>query len=278
MKVTIRQMTDADIPSGMRLKQQNLWNTLTEDWRRQLDLEPEGCFAAVAEGAVVGTACACIFDAVAWVNLVLVDKVHRGRGIGTSLMRTVLAWLDDRKVPSIRLDATPLGRPIYEKLGFAVEYELTRYQGTMPVLPAAAGQVRIAAASDLPGVTRLDRAVTGTDRAKLIHYLHQRFPLFVVGGEDTIQGYAAFRPGSRARHIGPCLGDAPACRELLAAISQHLHGDIAFMDIPVAHAEGNALALEMGLTAQRGLTRMGRGVRVRENLDQLWCSFGPEKG
>src|SRR5262249_4097975 len=149
MNVTIRPMTVADIPGGMKLKEQNLWNTLPEDWRRQLDLEPEGCFVAETEGAVIGTACACIFDTVAWVNLVLVDRIQRGRGIGTSLMRTVLAWLDDRKVPSVRLDATPLGRPIYEKLSFAVEYELTRYEGTMPQLAGAGDRVVVAQASDL---------------------------------------------------------------------------------------------------------------------------------
>jgi GNAT superfamily N-acetyltransferase len=274
----IRQMTAADIRGGMRLTEQNLWNTLPEDWRRQLDLEPEGCFVAEADGAVVGTACACIFDAVAWVNLVLVDKVHRGRGIGTSLMRTVLAWLDDRNVPSVRLDATPLGRPIYEKLGFAVEYELTRYEGTMPQLAGAGGRVAVAQASDLLGLIQLDHAVTGTNRSKLIHYLYERLNLFMVRAEVGIAGWAAFRPGSRARHIGPCLGNSPACRELLATISQFLHGDVIFMDIPAAHGEAIAFAKQIGLTAQRGLTRMGRGVPVRENLDQLWCSFGPEKG
>src|SRR5262245_42798440 len=109
MMTHIRRMTPADIPAGMALKQQNLWNTTAEDWQRQLELEPEGCFAAVADEQVIGTACACIFDTAAWVNLVLVDRAHRGRGIGTNLMRTVLAWLEDRRIPTIRLDATPLG-------------------------------------------------------------------------------------------------------------------------------------------------------------------------
>src|SRR5262245_32593428 len=131
MNSTIRLMTADDIFSGMKLKEQNRWNTTPEDWRRQLDLEPEGCFAAELDGQVVGTACACIFDNVAWVNLVLVNQLHRGRGIGTSLMRTVLAWIDGRNIPSVRLDATPLGKPIYEKLGFVAEFDLTRYEGVV---------------------------------------------------------------------------------------------------------------------------------------------------
>ena len=34
----------------------------------------------------------------------------------------------------------------------------------------------------------------------------------------------------------------------------------------------------MGLTVQRPLLRMGRGEPVREDLDLLWASSGPEKG
>ncbi len=280
MRIGIRRMTSADIPAGMKLKEQNLWNTLPDDWQRQLDLEPDGCFAAEADGQVVGTACACTFDTVAWVNLVLVDDLHRGRGIGTSLMRTVLAWLEQRNVPSIRLDATPLGRPIYEKLGFNVEYELTRFEGTLPALPidVSAGRVTTAQASDLPSIVRLDQRITGTNRDKLIRYLYQRVKLFSVRGAEDVVGYAAFRPGSRARHIGPCLGDADACRQLLAKIGHVLRGDFVFMDIPVVHSEANAFAKSLGLTPQRQLTRMGRGVRIQEQLDQYWCSFGPEKG
>ena len=130
---------------------------------------------AEIDGEVVGTACACVFDNVAWVNLVLVNQVHRGRGIGTSLMRSVLAYLDERKIPSIRLDATPLGRPIYEKLGFELEYELTRYEG-MPALQAESWPAngspsrRDGAAADHAARST---AITGTHRDKLISYLHR---------------------------------------------------------------------------------------------------------
>jgi Acetyltransferase (GNAT) domain len=217
---------------------------------------------------------------VAWVNLVLVGEVHRGRGIGTSLMRTVLAWLDELRVPSIRLDATPLGRPIYEKLGFAAEYELTRYEGTIPAaLPAGAIEaVTMADVADLAELSRLDQRVTSTNRDKLIRYLYQQLNLFVARRSEEIVAYAAFRPGSRARHIGPCLGEAAGCRQLIGTLCQLLRCDVVFMDVPVDHAEANGLAASIGLTPQRRLTRMGRGARIHELLDQYWCSFGPEKG
>src|SRR4029079_9332548 len=97
----IRTMTAADIPFAMRLKAQNNWNQLEADWQRQLDLEPTGCFVAEINGAPVGTACACVFGDVAWINFVLVDQAHRGKGIGTTLMKRVIQYLDDRGVATI---------------------------------------------------------------------------------------------------------------------------------------------------------------------------------
>src|SRR5690242_5000313 len=126
--IRIRNLTAADIPVAMRLKAQNNWNQLEGDWRRQLDLEPSGSFVAEREGQVIGIACGRVFDRIAWINFVLVDADHRGQGIGSLLSRHILQYLDDRSVVSVRLDSTPLGRPIYEKLGFVGEFELARYE------------------------------------------------------------------------------------------------------------------------------------------------------
>jgi GNAT superfamily N-acetyltransferase len=130
--MNIRTMTASDIPFGMRLKAQNDWNQLEADWQRQLHLEPDGNFVAELGGVPVGTACCCVFDAVAWINMVLVDRDQRGQGIGTMLMRHVLHYLDERGIPSIRLDATALGQPVYEKLGFSGDFTLERYEGILP--------------------------------------------------------------------------------------------------------------------------------------------------
>ena len=104
------------------------------DWRRLLCLQPDGCFVAELDGIAVGTTTTCIFGPVAWVAMVLVDEAVRGRGIGTALMRHALAYLDGLGVERVRLDATPLGRPVYKKLGFVAEYDVLRYEGKEPRL------------------------------------------------------------------------------------------------------------------------------------------------
>src|SRR3981081_3729230 len=104
-------MTVADIPTGMQLQEHAGWNQLEADWRRLLDLQPDGCFLAELDGAPVGTVTTCRFGPVVWGAMMLVEERFRGRGIGRSLMVHALNDLDARGVRSVRLDATPLGRP-----------------------------------------------------------------------------------------------------------------------------------------------------------------------
>ena len=57
----IRGMTVADIPLGMRLKEQAGWNQVEGDWRRLLDLQPDGCFVAELDDVPAGTVTTCRF-------------------------------------------------------------------------------------------------------------------------------------------------------------------------------------------------------------------------
>lgn len=127
----IRGMTVADIPVGMRLKEQAGWNQVPADWSRLLDLEPDGSFVAELDGAAAGTVVTCQFGPVAWVAMMLVDESFRSHGIGRSLMEHALDHLDSHGVETIRLDASPQGRPLYESLNFVAEATLARYLGVV---------------------------------------------------------------------------------------------------------------------------------------------------
>ena len=148
----IRVMNLDDVPLGCRLNGAAGWNQLPADWQRLLALEPAGCFVAEWDGQPVGTTCVTRFDTIAWISMVLVDAAHRGRGIGTQLMRHAIAWLDQCGARTVRLDATALGRPVYEKLGFVGEYEVARWEGT-----ATGGELR-------PEISHGGRREPGGDR------------------------------------------------------------------------------------------------------------------
>jgi GNAT superfamily N-acetyltransferase len=287
-------MTAADVLLGMRLKEQAGWNQTEADWRRFLDLAPDGCFVAELDGAPAGTVAVFVFGPVAWVAMVLVEEVLRGRGVGAALMRHALDFLDQRAVRTVRLDATPLGRPLYEKLGFVAEYTLLRYFGRAPAAQdrgqraedrkpsglSSGLRVVPAAPEHLDRLARLDRTVTGADREPLLRRLFAERPdLWRVAEEaGEVAGYLASRPGARAWQLGPCLGGASAGPALLADAWRLHAGQSVFVDVPAGHAAAVAAAEAQGLSVQRTLLRMGRGPAAGEDVGRLWASSGPEKG
>ncbi len=278
--MNIRTMTAVDIPFGLRLSAQNRWNQLEADWRRQLDLEPAGCFIAEHDGLPIGTACCCVFGKVAWINLVLVDQAQRGQGVGTALMRHVVQHLDERGIATIRLDATALGQPVYEKLGFAGDFALTRFEGMMPPAQNQDPNVESMTHADLPAVCQMDEAVTQTGREKLLRHLWEADPKAMrkFAPNDILEGYVMARRGAQAWQLGPMQGSLAAGRALLADAAQRFAGQPVYLDVPVDHADAVAHMRTLGLTPQRSFLRMTRGRRLRENRAHYWCSFGPEKG
>jgi hypothetical protein len=267
----------------MRLKAQAGWNQTEADWRRFLDLEPEGCFVAEFGGVPAATLTTCIFGPVAWIAMVLVEESVRGRGLAKALLAHALEFLEGRGVRSIRLDATALGRPLYEKLGFVVEYELARYQGVLPPyrpVTRARNSPEPLRTEELDDVVRLDRSVTGTDRGKLLRRLHADTPDAgrIIRDGAAVAGFLLGRPGSRAWQIGPCVAKADAGAVLLGDAYSRYGGQSVYFDVPAGSRAAAALTEAVSLTVQRRFVRMCRGPSVGEKIESLWASSGPEKG
>jgi predicted N-acetyltransferase YhbS len=278
--VTIRPMTASDIVDGMRLKAEAGWNQHEADWRRFLALGEDGCFVAEAEGRVVGSVTSCRFGTVGWVAMLLVEKARRGAGIGRGLLIKSLEHLESGGARAIRLDATPAGRPLYESLGFQVDFPLFRYSGIVGD-PRIEEKTRLGQPVDLSPIAALDRLVTGTDRRSLIDRLIDDNPLECrvagpIGG--PIRGFVLWRPGSSADQVGPCIAERDVGRALLDDVVRSLGDRTVIVDIPVNHRDAIAWTEGRGLTKSRELWRMTRGEAVVEDLDRLWASSGPEMG
>lgn len=282
--IRIRSMTEADVAFGLQLGQQSGWNQTPADWFRMLYLDPDGCFVAEKDGVAVGTTCTCRFGSVAWVAMVLVEAARRGQGIGTALMRHALDHLDKHEIATIRLDATPLGEPVYRKLGFVAEYSLERWDGVLPAgsEPEAVEASRVEAGTQewLPRLVEFDRAITGTDRKGFLHRLAEEYPqeLRILTRQGKVHGYLMARPGRLAWFLGPCRANPQAGRWLLDDAARRHAGQRVFLDIPESNAAARRWANERGLTVQRKLLRMVRGRRILDDPERIWTSSGPEKG
>ena len=278
-------MTDDDIPAGVRLKEIAGWNQTAADWKRFLDATPQGCFVAEVDGKVCGTVTTIVFEnRFAWVGMVLVDPEFRSRGIGTALLERAVQYLDDVKIATIKLDATPQGKPLYEKLGFVSEYEIERWtlQRASP-RNARIPNIRVSQSTELsPEILEIDRGVFGTDRSSLLKSLHREAPEFTnsVSAGAVVQGYALGRRGAFADHLGPWMsGNSSAAEQLLETFVTRSARQKLIVDRMKANKLAAGLLEGSGFGYSRTLTRMYRGVNGFPGKPDVLCAIlGPEFG
>lgn len=280
---TIRTLQPNDIPAGLRLSRQAQWNQTSDDWRRLLDWEPAGCFALDVAGQVVGTVTTtCYGDDLAWVGMLLVDAACRQRGFGRQLLLHALAHLEGRGIGAVMLDATPLGRPLYERLGFQEQYGLDRWQGIARMPRATSPNTWPLEASTLtPAALGLDRRAFGLDRRRLLLGLLSA-PMargFGAGNSDQPAGYVMLRPGADRWHIGPLVAnDAASAVHLLQSALGALNGQAVELDVP-SFPFANEIVRGAGLSPVRPFIRMLRGEPAPAgDLSRIYATAAPEIG
>ena len=267
--IEIRPLTLGDLDFAQEVRELAGWNQTIRDWERLLDHEPGGCFLASVDGAAAGTATTTAYGReVGWIGMVLVHPDFRRRGVATRLLGTCIDYLDTR-VRCLKLDATPDGRRVYEKLGFVVDSGLARWEGRSV---AATGEPTLHG-NDLPYL--LDREAFGADRSAFLRRLSRDSRIFLTQG-----GYALLRPGSRAHYLGPTVAGSAECgRRLIRSALASIPGEPVFWDIPDDNTAATTFARELGFARQRPLLRMHRGVPAFAGNPTLqWAIGGPETG
>ena len=275
-------MTTQDIPGGVRLNTVVGWNQTEADWARFLTASPDGCFVMDDSGKIVGTAATITYEGrFAWIGMVLVDPDYRNRGIGNSLLQRAIEYLDSTGISTIKLDATPAGKPLYEKIGFVTEYEIDRWVLKRSVTRNLATTISVLPPDLLAQVFEYDREVFGADRSALLGSLSQNAPsLVVVPSFFDRQGYAFGRHGLFADHLGPWMArDDHTAEILLKEFLQRSTCDTIIVDaLKTTRATGELLR-EQGFYPARPLTRMYRGSNEFPGNQTFLCAIlGPEFG
>jgi GNAT superfamily N-acetyltransferase len=280
----IRVMTKQDVSGGVRLNTIVGWNQTEADWERFLDASSAGCFVMEDSGKIVGTAATLPYeDRFAWIGMVLVDPDYRNRGIGTSLLHRAIEYLDGAGIPTLKLDATPAGKPLYEKLGFVTEYEIDRWILKRSVgketSPSSQHQV---SAEVLSSVFDFDRHAFGADRSALLRSYNDREPdlTLVVQSSGHLAGYAFGRRGLFADHMGAWMArNDESARTLLSEFLNRSSRDTIIVDALRSSSIAAQLLREHGFSQARLLTRMYRGPNAHPGKPESFCAtLGPEFG
>ena len=163
----LRRLRLADAPRCHPLTQAVGWGTSLADWERVLRWGGRGCFALEQDGELIATTTTTSYGRDrAWIGMVITHPDTRGRGHARFLMQTALDYLAARGIRHILLDASEMGRPLYEKLGFKVMYGVEVWTGrASSYLGPRARPLR---AADLPAVIALDADVFGVARERIL--------------------------------------------------------------------------------------------------------------
>ena len=109
--------------------------------------------------------------------MVLVDKEYRGQGVSKALLANIFKKLGDCK--SIKLDATPEGQKVYQKLDFKEEYSHSK---NVKLINKECGHLEDdilpepVEVKHIREIIALDEFIFGANRTQLIKYLVNEYP------------------------------------------------------------------------------------------------------
>ena len=258
----VRPMSQADVVRAADLSRAVSWPHRPEDWRLVLSLGEGLC--AYSGGELVGTAMWWTFGKrQTRLGMVIVDPAIQRAGIGRSLMNAVL---DQATTPSLLLNATKAGEPLYRKLGFKAIGGIAQHQGfcnAAPLVELPTGmRIRPIGRNDLPGLISLDQAAFGESRDTLIQRLvEEGEAVLLVEGERTL-GFACYRRFGRGYVIGPVIAPDQQGAKALIAYWAGTHAG-AFQRIDVTAQSGLSSWLEsFGFAPAGEVVTMLRGAQL----------------
>ena len=258
---SIHTLEGPQLDAALHLSSTAGWNQQLDDWRMMLTIAPRGAFAAMDGERIVGTSIGIDYGRFGWIAMMLVDPAYRGRGLGRQLLEAAVAAIPpDRPV---RLDATPMGRPLYRSFGFEDEEPLSRLVSDAASRRSTAARrdgVRALTASDLPVVAAHDRNVFGADRASLLRWALAGQPSYAwIADASGGPQYCLGRRGRLFDQLGPVVAGGDDTARALVSAGLRAAGDRSVVvDAFDGHTEFTAWLATQGFVVQRPLYRMCR--------------------
>jgi ribosomal protein S18 acetylase RimI-like enzyme len=257
--VSLRRLTADDLEAAQALSREFQWPHRLEDWRFGL-AHGQGV-AAVRDGELVGTALHWLWGKQhATVGLVVVSPRMQGQRVGQHLMHAVMAGLEAR---TVLLHATPEGRGLYERMGFAITGEVRQHQGLAASAQLLAlpqdERLRPLGRNDAKTLVALDARSAGMPREAMLRQLLAEGETVVLARDGEAVGFSIVRRFGRGHAIGPVVApDLTGAQALIGHWCSRYAGK--FLRIDVDAASGLPEWLEaQGLPRAGTVTTMVRG-------------------
>jgi predicted N-acetyltransferase YhbS len=266
MNTEIRTLTSHDIPAADTILNLAFGTpgSRVDELNRCLTLQPDGWLLALIGGGPVGMVGAIDYGPFAWVGLMAVHPKVQRQGLGYLLMTHILAWLEGRRCPLVRLDATQAGAGLYRKLGFAqAGFTCTVLDPKLEPLPDNSIAVAAMLEADLPAVTALDAEVFGARRESLLRLYWRQYPgrsYIARTRHGELAGYLI----AQTTRIGPWISTSSTAAEALlsAALPLSFDGSIKII-VPAENKAATQLFNRLGTVEGQSHLHMVKEFAVR---------------
>ena len=271
---SIRPWTKEDIPYVCQSVSREKWGHSQSDIERCWHWEPKGCLIA-REGERLGHVSSISYGKLGWIGLLIVNPKHRGKGVGTALVKKAITHLREKGAESIRLEAVEEYAPLYERLGFREEFASLRYQGHMTAKTSESPHARVSliCPEDMAGLVAFDSEQFGARRTQVLKTLAEGHPLhsFMAKREELL-GYIMCRKTENGYWMGPWVSsDAGVSEELLTAVLNSL--DESNPTLRFGFPSTNKTMQE--LLRRSGIPSSGKSIRMV--LGRGSCGGTPER-
>jgi GNAT superfamily N-acetyltransferase len=215
--------------------------------------------------------------------MVLVHPDFRRRGLGRQLLLAGIEYLEGAGVGAVKLDATPMGKRLYDTIGFVDEYGLERWTGQGRSDAVLGPDMRELTPADLEALVAFDTPIFGADRRRVLRRVLSEPAIRAAGtfaASGEVEGYVAVRPGQNAMYIGPLLAHRAVTAAALWRWARGIVGPRpVYVDVLLPNPTALELVRESGFTKQRELIRMYRGTNLSPGRPDLqYGILGPEVG
>ena len=262
MTISIRPVKDTDLETANMILKLAFRSSVSriQDLRLYHQIQPDGLFLALQNENPVGMVGAIIYNAFAYVGFMAVHPDVQRQGTGLALMEFLLERLDRQNIPLVLLDASEMGQPLYEKLGFiAYDETLTFQRDTAFTAQDCPTGVQQLSAADLAELIALDTPVFGTNRGKVLQVLLRVFPERAYMLRDEMGQIAGYFFAQK-RRIGPwVMRDASAAEALLRIALELPYEETVSVIVPAVNLEAIELLQRYGFKQLRSNRHMGRG-------------------
>jgi len=227
---------------------------------RYLALEPEGWMLALRDGTPVGLGGATVYGPFAYIGLMAVHPLWQGQGVAHAVLEHLLVWLQVRRCPIVRLDASAMGRPLYAKRGFVEDDTVVLFVQDDARPPRVQGAPAAPArAEDFPTLVAFDAPIFGALRAHVLasHLAEEAANAWLTrDAAGAVTGYLV----AQEQTLGPWIARSREEAEALLTAALSRPGALERQVlVPGANHAAPALLEQYGFKATRTLSHMRLG-------------------